>query len=187
MGFWPLTRGSRPVSSRRPRRREARPGQTFTYVTCRWVWTFLYLPGGRVTYRARTDGTDVRFWCFLGSDYVEVWAMKRRTAPSNASGQKHLASVETNILTQCHAIVRHCAVTQYDDGEPRKPGWITVKTFGSAWQIEAKDPDSCLALRVVENSLDEALALLTLLLESDEAPWEVDTWLQQQAAKGRKK
>lgn len=113
--------------------------------------------------------------------------MKRRTAPSNASGQKHLASVETNILTQCHAIVRHCAVTQYDDGEPRKPGWITVKTFGSAWQIEAKDPDSCLALRVVENSLDEALALLTLLLESDEAPWEVDTWLQQQAAKGRKK
>lgn len=113
--------------------------------------------------------------------------MKKKTQPSNASGQKHLASVESNILAQCHSLVRHCAVTQYDDGEPRKPGWLTIKTFGSAWQVEAKDPDSCLSLRVVENSLDEALQLLSLLLESEEAPWELDTWLQQQSLKNKKK
>lgn len=122
------------------------------------------------------------------NDYEQEWAiMKKRSIPQNDGGQKHLASVESDLMDKCHGIIRHCAITQYDSGEPRKPGWITIKTFGSAWQIEAKDPDSCLVLRVVENSLDEALALMTLLLESDEAPWEPDLWLMQQQGKKSKK
>lgn len=187
MGWWPLTRGSRPVSSRRPRARRVHVAQVLTFATRQSVWSFLAVAGWGVTYWGWTDGRNVRLYHPLCSSFDEVKKMKRRTPPANSTGQKHLASIESNVLSQCHALIKHCAVTQYDDGEPRKPGWITIKTFGSAWQIEAKDPDSCLCLRVVENSLDEALALLTLLLESEEAPWEQDTWLMQQASKGRKK
>jgi hypothetical protein len=95
--------------------------------------------------------------------------------------------MESNLLAAHMGIVGHCAVTRYDDGDPRKVGWIVIKTLGSAWQIEAKDPDTCCTLRVVQANLDDALGLINLMLESDEAPWEPDTWLQQAAAKGKKK
>jgi hypothetical protein len=113
--------------------------------------------------------------------------VKKKTRSADAVVQRHIAAIESNVLAHHAAIVAHCAVTQYDDGDARKPGWVTIKTFGSAWQVEAKDPDTCLALRVVQASLDDALGLMNLLLESEEAPWEPDTWLQQQAAKNRKK
>lgn len=147
----------------------------------------LYLGGCGTTLLSLVRPSGVRLWASQANSYDEVLKVKKKQPPSNSSGQKHLAAVESTILAKCHAVVKHCAVTQYDDGEPRKPGWVTIKTFGSAWQVEAKDPDSCLSLRVVENSLDEALELLNLLLESDEAPWEQDTWLMQQSLKNKKK
>lgn len=113
--------------------------------------------------------------------------MKKKVKNSDAAPVKHLAAIESNVMAQHMGIVNHCAVTQYDDGDVRKPGWITVKTLGSAWQVEAKDPDTCLTLRVIQASLDDALGLLNLLLESEEAPWESDPWLLQQSAKNRKK
>lgn len=157
------------------------------YQTQQSLLVLLYLGRPGTTLYSLNRPSGVRLWAASAVSYDEVWKVKKKQPPSNTGGQKHLASVESNILAQCHALVKHCAVTQYDDGEPRRPGWLTIKTFGSAWQVEAKDPDSCLSLRVVENSLDEALQLLALLLESEEAPWELDTWLQQQAMKNRKK
>jgi len=147
----------------------------------------LYLGGAGTTLYSRVSPAGIRLWASTVTSYDEVLRVKKKQPPSNSGGQKHLAAIESNILAQCLSLVKHCAVTQYDDGEPRRPGWITIKSFGSAWQVEAKDPDSCLSLRVVENSLDEALQLLALLLESEEAPWELDTWLQQQQLKSRKK
>lgn len=187
MGLWLLTPRSRLVSLRRPKGRTIRAGQTLTLATRLNVWTFLYLGRAGTTYWSRTDGRNVRLWYSLANDYSEVLRMKRRQAPSNTSGQKHLAPLESNVMGGHHPLVQHMAVTQYDDGEPRKPGWITVKTFGSSWQIECKDPDACVSLRVVASTLDEALTLASLLLESEEAPWEPDMWLQQQASKNRKK
>jgi hypothetical protein len=123
-----------------------------------------------------------------GVDFqTEEMQMKKKTKSAESAKLPHLAAVETNLLANHMGIVNHCAVTRYDDGDERKPGWISVKTFGSAWQVEAKDPDTCCSMRVVQPSLDDALALLNLLLESEEAPWEPDTWLQQQAAKSKKK
>lgn len=113
--------------------------------------------------------------------------MKKRTAPANAAGAAHLAPLESDIFGRLHGLVKHMALTRYDDGDVRKPGWIVLKTFGSSWQIEVKDPDSALALRVLGPTLDDALALCCLLIESDEAPWEPDPWLQQQQLKNRKK
>jgi len=112
---------------------------------------------------------------------------KKKLDASSEVGVPHLAAIESVVLGKLHPIVAHCAVCQYDDGSPRKPGWITVKTLGSAWVLEAKDPDSCAKLTVVQSTLDDALALLSVLLESDEAPWERDPWMVQQAQKGKKK
>lgn len=113
--------------------------------------------------------------------------VKKKTKVNSGADVPHLAAVESNVFANLMGLVNHCAITRYDDGDPRKVGWITLKTYGSAWQVEAKDPDTCCRLTVVENSLDNALGLLNMLLESEEAPWEPDQWLQQQAAKNRKK
>lgn len=117
-----------------------------------------------------------------------VKAMKRRgSATTPADGASHLAPLESQVFGKLHPLVAHCAVVKYDDGEPRKPGWFTVKAMGAAWVVEVKDPDSCSRLVCVGNTLDDALALASVLLESAEAPWEPDTWLAQQAAKQKTK
>jgi len=119
--------------------------------------------------------------------YEELRVIKRKKASEQASAAQHIAPVESTLLAKHHAIVAHCACTKYDDGDPRKPGWITVKTIGSAWQVEAKDPDTCSRLTVVQATIDDALTLLAMLLESEEAPWEKDPWLMQQESKQKKK
>jgi len=112
--------------------------------------------------------------------------MQKRTAVG-ASGEgqppKHRAPVETNILHQHMRIVEHCAVTQYDDGSPREPGWYTTKTTGSAWVLTFKEPDSKLQLIVHGPTLDDALALAELLLASNSAPWEQDKWADDRKSK----
>lgn len=104
-------------------------------------------------------------------------------AAGKDSPHRHLAPVETNVLDKFPEIVAHCAVTKYDDGDARKPGWITLKTMGSTWMMEAKDPDSCCKITATAGTLDDVLTLLDLLLGSEEAPWEPDAWLRQQAVK----
>lgn len=110
--------------------------------------------------------------------------MKKRKPPGESSGDAlHLAAMESTVFGNLHPIVAHCCSTKYDDGTPRKTGWVTMKTMGSAWVLEAKDPDTCSKLTVVQSSLDDALALLSVLLEAEEAPWESDPWMKQQASK----
>lgn len=112
--------------------------------------------------------------------------MKRRKAgqgSASADGAEHLAPMETVVFDKLHQVVRHMAVTKYDDKEVRKPGWITIKTLGSSWVIQVKDPDSCLSMQVVADTLDNALALADLLLGSDEAPWEPDPFLSKMGGK----
>jgi len=96
--------------------------------------------------------------------------------------RKHLAAVESTTLHGFPALVQHCCVTQYDDGDPRKPGWFTIKTMGSAWVVQVKDPDACLSLTATAQTVDDALTLAELLLSGDEAPWEPDPFLQRQLA-----
>lgn len=118
--------------------------------------------------------------------YDGMRAMKKKKKPDAVVSAKHLAPLESEIFAKHHSIVAHCAVTQYEDGDPRQVGWITVKTFGFTWQVEAKDPDTCQYLRVTQPSLDDALTLLALLLDSEDAPWEHDVWAAQQKAKKKK-
>lgn len=128
--------------------------------------------------------------------YCEAWPgihsyeglshVKKKKKPTEQTVAKHLAALESNVFAKMHSLVAHCAITQYDDGDVRQPGWVTIKTFGSTWQVEAKDPDTCQFMRVVQPSLDDALVMLSMLLDQEDAPWEHDVWAAAQKAKKKK-
>lgn len=89
----------------------------------------------------------------------------------------HLAAVESVVLEKLPEIISHLTHTRYEDGTPRQTGTVTLRTRGSSWCAEARDFDACARLICVANSADDALALLDLLLGSDNAPWEPDRFL----------
>lgn len=128
------------------------------------------------------DGKEIPVWegC---STYQEVTKVKRRQPSAEVGTVLHLAAVDSTIFGKMLPLVQHCTHTQYEDKTPRKPGWMTIKTMGAAWVVELKDPDSCSRLTVVQQTLDDALTLASVLLESEEAPWEPDPWLKQANAK----
>lgn len=103
--------------------------------------------------------------------------MKRRNVKSGAEGGRHLAALETTRWHDLMSLVEHCAIRQYDDGEQRETGWLTIKTQGAAWVVQVKDPDGCCSFASVAETLDKALETAALLLACDEAPWEPDRFL----------
>lgn len=111
---------------------------------------------------------------------------KKQGIVAPAGGVQHLAAVESNLFAKLHPLVGHMAITRYDDGDPRIPGWITVKTQGSSWVTQVKDPDSCMSFQAVAVSLDDSLSLAALLLEADSTPWEADRWLMDAKKRTRK-
>lgn len=111
--------------------------------------------------------------------------VKKKTVGGKASADSlasHLAPLESNVFGKLFNLVSHCCVTRYDDGDPRRPGWFTVKTVGSAWAVQVKDPDGCCQMQAIGNTLDDALALADLLLGGEDAPWEPDPFLKRQGS-----
>lgn len=113
--------------------------------------------------------------------------VKKKVAAASGPGERHLAPVESEILRDFLSIIEHCAVVQYDDGDPRQPGWITVRTQGRAWVADVKDPDSGCSFRLLATTFDELLESLQELLSCDQAPWEPDHYLKSKAKQPRKK
>jgi len=103
--------------------------------------------------------------------------MKKRSAKVGTEGVKHLAALESTIFSGLLPLVEHCAVRQYDDGDSRETGWLTIKTSGAAWIVQVKDPDGACSFSAVADTLDKALETAALLLSCDEAPWEPDRFL----------
>jgi hypothetical protein len=106
---------------------------------------------------------------------------------SEKTGPLHLAPVESKVFGKLMNIIAHCAEVRYDDGTPRQPGWVTVRTLGGSWQVTAKEPEAGCQLVSVAATLDDALAQLNLLLGAPEAPWEVDPWARRQGGGNQKK
>lgn len=98
----------------------------------------------------------------------------------------HSAALESVLLSKLHQLIAHCAVTRYDDGTPRRTGWWTVKTIGSLWVVQLKDPDAGASLPCTGATVDDALVLADLLLSAPDAPWEPDPFLTQTLKKTRK-
>lgn len=117
----------------------------------------------------------------------ERCAVKKKTATSSGGEEKHLAPMESEVFRDHVALVEHMAMVKYDDGDVRKPGWITLQTRGRSWCAVVKDPDSECSFTVVATTLDEALETVQELLATEDAPWEPDRFLRQQTPKGKKK
>jgi hypothetical protein len=107
----------------------------------------------------------------------DVPSMKKKAGKTAEGEGSHLAPVETEYMKDLLPLVEHCCCRKYDDGDPREPGWITIRTVGSAWQVQVKDPDSGMSFAAVGATIDKALETAALLLGCDEAPWEHDQWL----------
>lgn len=120
-------------------------------------------------------------WC------MEFPSMAIKKRESRAKDIKHLAPVESNIFSGLLSLVEHMCLMQYEDGSPRVPGWLTVKSQGAAWAVQVKDPDSCSSFTAVGATLDNAIETAALLLSCDDAPWEADKWLADAAMRAKKK
>lgn len=112
--------------------------------------------------------------------------MKRRVAQKVLADATHLASQDTVPFMDYPALVQHCTVMKYDDGETREPGWITIKTKGAAWVVSVKDPDGCCGIDVIGETLDKALSDADKLISADDCPWVPDPWMSARKAKGKK-
>jgi len=169
---------------------------------CRWLprgkgefrvylghFTFLlhYRQGAGIWCRARVRRTQ----CPYSEPTALRWEqpnMKKRVPKGALDGEvKHLAPVETTRFADLMPLVEHCAMRRYDDGDPREPGWVTIKTQGAAWCVQVKDPDGAVSFTAVGQTLDGALETAALLLACDEAPWEPDRFLASQKANQKKK
>lgn len=112
--------------------------------------------------------------------------MKKKSAAAAATNDKHLAALETGTFASMLPLVEHCAVTRYDDGDPRTVGWLTIKTQGAAWVVQVKDPDTGNSFTSIADTLDKALETASLMLACDEAPWTPDPWLKAKGAPKKK-
>jgi len=116
--------------------------------------------------------------------------MKPRTmAPMGDDDRKavHLAAVETILLGQFPALVAHLVTSRFDDGTPRTPGTMLVKTMGSSWVVVLKEPDAALQMQVMAQTVDDVMELAELLISGDKAPWETDRWQQDRNKREKKK
>lgn len=182
-----LTRRKRLGSWRRPSRWMSRDVKIYDVAVGRLVYHVCSRRWWGCSVFAVSENGQV-VWSYDGTGtYHGAFTMKRRTKAEGSPAVQHLAAMESVLFSKMHPLVAHCCCTQYDDGSARKPGWWTVKTMGSAWVVEVKDPDTCSRLVVVQQSVDDALALASILLESDEAPWEPDPWLKAAESKAKKK
>jgi len=112
--------------------------------------------------------------------------MKKKATKTGEQNAKHLAALESTLFADLLPLIEHCAVTQYDDGDPRQPGWFTIKVQGAAWLVQVKDPDAAVSFQTIGDTLDKALGTAALMLACDEAPWEPDPWLAAKKKTGKK-
>lgn len=175
-----LTR-TRRKCSRRPRCWTPRGSAFYDLVTPRWVVRVQFTPWRGFCVRSvyPAGGSQLDRLLVMAPPELSMKRVQKREQGSQGA-PTHVAAIESNVLSQFPSLVAHCAVTRYDDGEPRKPGWWTVRTQGAGWVVTVKDPDSGCSLTATGNALDDALTLAELLLSSDDAPWEPDQFLKQQ-------
>jgi hypothetical protein len=109
-----------------------------------------------------------------GHGAVQTWerpAMRKVRLADRAS-VRHLAAMETAMFSHHLAVLEHLALLQYEDGSPRKPGFLMMFTEGAQWKLVLKDNDADAQLPMIGRTADEAWGLLNEFLGCEEAPWE---------------
>lgn len=109
--------------------------------------------------------------------------VRKRSLPQSGpdgKGPVHTAAIESILFANMLPFLEHLCVNQLVDGTPRTPGTAFIKTDSNLWKVVLKEPDAKLQLCVAGTTLDDTLALASLLLETDAAPWETDKWAEKQ-------
>lgn len=173
------------------RRRKGQRGPSYKtsfrlFVRTGYIW-FTWWPDGKVRpssfYRYSASGGYERVpsWC------AEDRTMKRVKLSKPEEGPNHHASLDPGRLPDLPGLHHHCAIIKYDDGEPRKPGAVRFWVEGAEWCVRVSDPDSSSSFVARGPTLSDALLTAELLITSDTCPWSPDSFLQEQAAKKKRK
>lgn len=170
----PRARGRLP---RRPHRWLGSRDASLVYVRSGYCVVLSYLAGLGLSPWGWVDENDPICSNLMHYYYTGEQDMKRRvTTADSPEAPSHFADVESVVFGKLHPIVAHLAVSRYDDGTPRQPGTLMIRCVGASWQVTAKEPDVAAQLVITAPTLDDALAALSLALESDQTPWQPDPW-----------
>lgn len=99
----------------------------------------------------------------------------------------HFADPAPGMLHQIPALVAHCSMVKYPDGEPRMPGRFAVFVDGAEWCVRVSDPDSLMSFTAKAPSVSDALLLAELWYTGDKCPWAPDSYMRELAARKKKK
>jgi len=77
--------------------------------------------------------------------------------------------------------------TSYDDGQPRQPGYATMRNRTHCLEYTLYDLDSAQRISVIAPDLDSVHAAAEAILGADAAPWVPDDYLQSLLNKKKKK
>lgn len=113
--------------------------------------------------------------------------LKRKVPTADTPGKAVQAPLSTKLMLKHQNLVQHLAVSQYDDGTPRRPGLMILFTTGTSWRVVLKDPDTNGKLVVTQETLDEVLSAADLLLGSPDTMWEIDQYASPKRKGGGKK
>jgi len=111
----------------------------------------------------------------------------KRRAPASQAIPGPTLSCESKVLHNLPKIREFLSATAYDDGSVRQPGYMTIRNRTWSYEITLYDVDAGLRCPVRSPTLDDVLAAAELLLEAEDAPWEIDQYLQSQLQRGKKK
>lgn len=149
----------------------------------RMVWSYRRFQGMALLGISRSrDGG--RSWVVIRRE--EYPDMKKRKPAGEGPSARHLASLDPPYEPGLLPLVEHCALLQYDEGEPRKPGKFFVEVMGTAWRVMVKDPDTKTQFTAVGLTLAAALEAAALFLACDDAPWEPDVFALERDGKKKK-
>lgn len=109
-------------------------------------------------------------WATAGRLYRETDVKKVKVTAPGAT--RHLAALENEMFKEHMAVLEVLAMLQYDDGTPRSPGYLGMWTQGATWFVRVQDKDADAQMTAEGRTAEEAWDNLTLLLGSDNPPWE---------------
>lgn len=159
-------------------------GECWIYTRCKGsVVGLQYLPWKGICWRAVRVSKSHPFDGPLAGPPNRRPEVKKKEMSKAAAEASHLAAMETERFADMLSLVEHLATVKYEDGDPRQPGFIILRTNGSAYQAVVKDPDTGMAFTAAGKTLDEALETAALYLGTDSAPWEPDAFLKRQVKK----
>jgi len=114
-------------------------------------------------------------------------AMKRRVAMRPGDIIVPPISATSTHWPKLPAIRAFLHETSYEDKTPRQPGYMTVRNKVTTMEVTLYDVDGCCRLVVRGPTLDHALSLAEQLLGVEDAAWEPDRYLAEQAARNKPK